>query len=1023
MSRSNLIFVLILWANVSPCTFALDPIISPSPLNEEIHQPVVSEIFRDQSGILWLGTQEGLYRLDGSDVTVFNSDKRNKNWIPASDIRGIEQDIDGGVIIATYGAGLLKLHIGETSFRPAVRNSLTDLSRLTNMRILRNGSYLVGAKDTIALYEQENRSLASWISEKKVDQLIGTPFVFAESTSGDVFVGSNTGLTKISVDTKSAKEYAIPELRDANGTGVTALKIVSDDLLLLGTDSGHVFSLRISDGFIIARTKVSDTQSVYISNIEISHDRIVIGTDRGLYLLERDFSTVTNISKNGLGLSNNDIHSIYSDDEYAFIGTYNGLDVLSFSPFSIFNSDNSNVYNDILTFDQDNTGRIWIGTYSGLFYFDTETKSHHRINSFKDGLDLSDQRVTALETTDSHLWLGYYQGAIQRFSLREKVVTTLDFPDEYFVTDIFAREGSDDVWIGTFGHGLIRYAHGKFYNYLDKDALPESKILVVFGLSDGSLLISTTQDLYTYDIASEHFVEVEFGPTETGPLVLGINEDRLGNIWIGTKDQGLFLWERLSQIRNGAPHSIARLDALKYDTVYGIELDHLGNLWCSTQNGIVKLDQDGNLIEKFTTSDGLQGNDFNFGASFTSREGLIYFGGVNGYNRFDPSKVEIDRTASPMRLTGITLPGEKFGSLDDISQVDTLHLSHDHRSVTFEFSVLDFIHPGKSQFRYMLQGFDPDWVENGTKNSATYTSLPSGDYVLKVQGSNSSGIWNREGLRLKISVAPPPWRSWWAFILYALGIMFIAWSAARVYRSYILDRESKLMAIELFEAENMADDELQEQIELQDEIVKAAYDHNQATLSLVRDCITHESGAESEEDTSPKGILKRLTALSRVEDCLSFYEGGPVVDLKRFADITLDDLLLKLPVNPDTLVTINEVIPRLISAEFASPLALIIFELLENCVLHAFDPNSPANYIHVTLDFADRVPGEPDSIDLVVSDSGIGLSGDPAKLVEGSNGLGIVQALVEGFGGTLTLTVDEGTIVSANIPIPPSIDF
>ncbi len=150
--------------------------------------------------------------------------------------------------------------------------------------------------------------------------------------------------------------------------------------------------------------------------------------------------------------------------------------------------------------------------------------------------------------------------------------------------------------------------------------------------------------------------DFDFGLGETRPIIYSLAQAYNDDILIGTKDQGLFIWTRKSQIENQLQITVSEDSGVATSTIYGIEPDSKGNLWCSTQNGIVKLDSTGHLIKRFTTADGLQGNDFTLGASFTSREGLIYFGGVNGYNRFDPTEVDIDTVASPMRLTNIILP-------------------------------------------------------------------------------------------------------------------------------------------------------------------------------------------------------------------------------------------------------------------------------------------------------------------------------------------------------------------------------
>ncbi len=210
-----------------------------------------------------------------------------------------------------------------------------------------------------------------------------------------------------------------------------------------------------------------------------------------------------------------------------------------------------------------------------------------------------------------------------------------------------------------------------------------------------------------------------------------------------------------------------------------------------------------------------------------------------------------------------------------VNELKSLQLTHKDHFVTFQFSVLDFIYPEKNQFRYKLENFDTEWVDNGTRNTATYTNLPAGDYVFRVQGANSAGIWNRDGITLGVHVLPALWFTWWAFAIYCMTLLFSIWGARRIYHSYTADQKSAQMQKDKFEAESRSHDDMQEQLELQDEFVKSAYQHNLTTLSLVSDCISYRSINQSDEvkrDLTESSI-KRIAALSVLEDCL-YYQAG-----------------------------------------------------------------------------------------------------------------------------------------------------
>jgi two-component sensor histidine kinase len=410
----------------------------------------------------------------------------------------------------------------------------------------------------------------------------------------------------------------------------------------------------------------------------------------------------------------------------------------------------------------------------------------------------------------------------------------------------------------------------------------------------------------------------------------------------------------------------------------------------------------------------LQGNDFSLGASFTDRDGRIYFGGVNGYNRFNPREVVISTSVSPMRLTDISLPGKGGESLGSVSDLTSLVLTHSDHFVTFQFSVLDFTHPERNQFRYILENFDADWINSGSRNTATYTNLPAGEYILRIQGANSAGIWNREGITLNIRVLPALWARWWAYGIYTILTVFLIWGLHRIYQSYATKRMSKEIAKEMLESENRSHDEMQEQLELQDELIQSAYQHSQTILSLMNDCISYQVNGipvEVQQDFA-QGSSKRVAALSSLEHCLYYQAGGPVANLKKYTDSTLTKLLGNSSVSAETIITINDVSSTPLFAELASPLSIIIYELLENCIQHAFESGSLTNYIHITMK-SKLIEGPSTwNLELSVCDSGIRERINIERFSGGHSGIAIVQSIVKKLGGYVTFSRETGTVIS-----------
>ncbi len=1005
-------------------SYGSQPRITKSSLSSMLQQPTVSAMHKDRKGLIWIGTQQGLHRFDGANLTVFDSARSNRNWIPQSDIKDIAEDSEGNLLVATSGGLLLRMNPRTETF-DAIKISVPEgKANLIRLLVSSSGSIWVLRKDGLMLFDATFQNSQDWSMSLNLVHSIGSLNDFVEDKLGDLWVGGSLGLAHIHTREKSFESFDLGALQLTDGAELTALEITSDGNLIIGTNIGRLAVWDVFTSKPLANKEVARNTANYISEFEVYGDLLVIGTDRGLFTSDKSLSSIHDLSASGDGLTNPDVYSLLLDGKYIWIGTVDGLNIFSVTPFDLFNGKNSDVSNDVMAFEEDNFGRIWIGTFYGVYRYEEATRKHSRIELETGANEY--QRVATLAARGTELWMGFLRGGLYAANTDDAQapkppnLIRMNSINDLVVTKILAGRSDTDIWIATYNHGLFRITEDDTYSYYGRNTLPEKTITLLFWSKAKKLLAVSENRIYKYDPIADQFrtIHFDFQLGKIRPFVYSIAQASNDDILFGTKDYGLFIWPEESQRENQFHLTAATQSGLETSTIYGIEPDSQRNLWCSTQNGIVKLNSDGRLIRRFTTADGLQGNDFALGASFTSRKGLIYFGGVNGYNRFDPNEVSIDTAPSPMRLTAINFPKKDERNLGTIDQLKSLLLTHQDHFVTFQFSVLDFISPEKNQFRFKLENFDTDWVENGTRNTATYTNLPAGDYVFRVQGANSAGIWNRDGITLAVRVLPPPWFSWWAYSIYGIVLLLLGWCAHRIYHSYAIDRKSAQMAMQMFEDANRADDEMQEQLEVHDELIQSAFQHHLTTLSLVSDFISHRGSKEPDDhlcEVTESGI-KRIAALSILESCLYYQAGDSVTDLHKYTENVVPVLLKSTSVASETIVTINEVTSILLPTEIATPLSVVIYELLENCMQHAFEVTSPANYIHIKMFFNPNSASTRGGLVLSIQDSGIGLPDSIENLALESAGIGIVQSIVKKLGGTLQCSDNKGTTISITFP-------
>jgi signal transduction histidine kinase/CheY-like chemotaxis protein/HPt (histidine-containing phosphotransfer) domain-containing protein len=202
--------------------------------------------------------------------------------------------------------------------------------------------------------------------------------------------------------------------------------------------------------------------------------------------------------------------------------------------------------------------------------------------------------------------------------------------------------------------------------------------------------------------------------------------------------------------------------------VYGIESDRDGRLWLSTNNGLARFDPRLHIVKMFHQVHGLQDEEFNVNAHFRSADGTLYFGGNHGFNAFSPDLIASGGPSPSVVLTMASKLNQPISAQELPSATRPLALAYSDKLVTLDFSALDFTSPADNHYSYQLEGFDTNWIDAGTAHRATYANLDAGNYVFKVRAANADGVWSDESLAIPVRVAPAPWNTLPARVVYFL---------------------------------------------------------------------------------------------------------------------------------------------------------------------------------------------------------------------------------------------------------------
>jgi len=481
---------------------------------------------------------------------------------------------------------------------------------------------------------------------------------------------------------------------------------------------------------------------------------------------------------------------------------------------------------------------LWIGTLGGgLNLFDKQTRYIRTYNYEKDNpYSLAGNVVSALiQDRYGYLWVGTWGNGITRFLTPEKQGDDIKDVVHYKknrkaptsisdnIIQDFYEDSYGDLWIGT-GGGLDLYdrQNERFIHFRhdpnDPLSLIDNRIQSNSIVEDeeGNLWIGTWAGLSKLLRSSDFwngkavFLRYSKNPDNSNSL----SDNRItsllfnkGILWIGTGGGGLNRMIRHSAEKDSVSSNYYTEDeGLPNNFIYSIVADENGDLWLSTNSGLSKFNPQTETFKNFYQSDGLQSNQFYWGAGCKGNDGQLYFGGINGFNAFYPSKITDNQHVPPVVITDFQISNKSVYKileykylLKTMAGEKVVELPYNHDIFSFEFAALDYVNPLKNQYAYMLEGVEDDWVYAGRRRFATYSNLKEGEYVFRVKGSNNDEVWNNTGTSLKLIIQPPFWRTWWffliVFVIIAGNITYIV--TLRIRRFLTVERLRNQLAADL----------------------------------------------------------------------------------------------------------------------------------------------------------------------------------------------------------------------------------
>ena len=989
----------------------------PNYVSDILGKRTVTAIHRNQRG-LWIGTQSGLYIYDGEKlIRPQDHDPKNDIFF-GSMVTDFAESESGDLFIATLNHGIARFHglSEEYSYPNITASGEIITSILTDHR----KNLWIGGDRGITVLAGEGLHIATDKTTKQIGATLSRVSTMVEGKFGSIWIGTDKGLVVHNIK-KDTSEFFCVISKDNCGdleAHVTALGIQEDGSILVGNSVGAVLSIDPHSYRIEPLYSSGKNSTALVTSLFAANGLYWIGTDAGLLLLDDHTGNLSTYKTINSNLSNDHVTSALASGDHIWIGTYSGLSLAASTGVETFNSKNSGVFDEVLSFSEDGEGVVWVGTYQGVFSLDEASGSHKKFLRDIEQFQSSDIRVMSLLATNTNLFIGTrgHGLTVKPIRTNKPSINSRELEDTSITRMTVDREGA--IWIATLHQGIFRILDSAIENTHGlglTPIIPGPKSFFTLSMaSDQEILAGTESEFFLINIRnlSVQKVDFDFDERENAPVIISGLSDQEGTLWIGTLGQGLYRlpYGESTAKRLGSPeHQVGK-------TIYEIQIDKLGRIWGSTSEGIIVYSNKGHYIGKLGVQDGLQGSEFNFGASFKDSIGRLYFGGSNGYSRFRPDSIVLEKPEPPMRFTNFYINGEKMELPTAINNLQTIELRYTDYHLALEFNVEDFFDPRNTMYSHYLNGFDPKLIETGNRGTATYTNLPPGKYTFHAQGTNSAGVRNEEGIQLEVIVHPPPWRTWWAYMLYCAGAFLLVWLAWRWHYTYRLKEEATAMAKKMnMEAEH-ALDELQEQLEVQDSLLSAVHRRNVSSLELLRDISAMADRGNAAEGLSHS--QRSISALASLEDALLHQQDRLYADMHRCAEDVAAKLLDLHQQEVTSISFINEVSTKPVEAGIGSLLAVAIYELVDNAVLHAFKTRALGNYIKVALNISAPQGSSSNQFELSVSDNGEGVSEE--IFPQESGGAAVINLIAEHLNASLKVSSENGMVVTLSFSQPSS---
>ncbi len=774
----------------------------------------IEDIKEDRFGFLWFGTNEGLFRYDGYEFKVYRHDVRDSTTLSSPNIKDICETRNGELWIGTnYGLNFLDRRTGKFQrFLPEPRNQPTTKS--TNL--IRNvfedsrGNLWLASLSAKNMLRFDRRS-KQFIPTREAGKPDAKHFirVFFEDRHGTVWAGTSYGLLKLNPgDSTFQHILPDPDPESENNKLIEQLCEASDGSFWLATKAGLINwnpdTKAIKNSFLPADIENPAIIALILDrkgNPWFAFDN----NGLGVYdIQQKQFNHYKYEANRNKSLNTNTVSCLFEDRfQNIWIGTGNGISKIrrDHSGFELFFNIgvDGNIANLITRVMRDSKGTIWTKTPEGIYAIEKGKSQGKKIEE----LPLPDPGGGGdwfLEDHNGNIWFSISGKGLYRRAANEKTFQKVYFGDTLSRAAIFkmAIDPKDKAifWIGT-ALGLCRLnwktSERRWYEPMqDIPEITSNRFIIFDQYGDDEIWA-----YYTYSNSLGRFDKRTgkfelFRPDSVNRAVLeGVIKDiaigKDGNIWIAN----------LYGLTNFNIHTkqfriYGKKEGMLENELQAVVMDKNDQVWVTGNRFFARLDQRRDTFYNYLVPK--EALYFQNKTKHVATDGTISFGTINGIFSFHPDRIRKNPVAPNVILTDFKVKTESYLLDQAFEETKMIVLSHNENDIAFEFSALHYINPQANKYKCRLIGFDKNWRDLGAEHKMNYTNLSPGQYTFQVVASNSDGVWNKDGLNIRLTITPAFWQTLWFRSLLALMVVSIGYAIFKSRQYQLALKREKALA-------------------------------------------------------------------------------------------------------------------------------------------------------------------------------------------------------------------------------------